>query len=69
MQLVKDRWEGNNSVDILQKVQQCGEKLEIWGKEITRNFSRRIKACKAEIRILRNRRDDQATARFKEVKK
>ncbi|KAL8124336.1 hypothetical protein AgCh_012113 [Apium graveolens] len=43
MQIVKDNWEVNEDSSIVYKVQQCGEKLEVWGREVTGCFSKRIK--------------------------
>lgn len=45
-QLVKYGWEGDNELSIQQKVKVCVNNLAIWGKEITENFSGRIKSCK-----------------------
>lgn len=33
-QIVKKNWEGDN-IDILQKIKQCCESLDTWGREIT----------------------------------
>lgn len=67
-QIVKDSWELNSSDHIMQRIQQCGERLESWGKNLTRDFSKRIKNCKIELQQLRNRRDEQSVLRYKEVK-
>lgn len=67
--LVKDGWENSSSIGVQEKVKQCGEKLEAWGKELTNNFSSIIKACKTELKQLRNRRDNVSTEKYKEVKK
>ncbi|KAL8146387.1 hypothetical protein AgCh_004217 [Apium graveolens] len=32
-QLVKENWEANSERNILQKIQACGEELDVWGKE------------------------------------
>lgn len=42
-QLVKDTWKEQDESDILQKVYKCGEKLEVWGREVTGNFNKRIR--------------------------
>lgn len=34
-QVVKDVWDSNINLDIMQKIKQCGERLEVWGKEVT----------------------------------
>lgn len=68
-QIVKDNWEGSKDLDIMQKIKQCGKRLDLWGKDVTCNFSTRIKKCKVELKQLRNRRDTQSLQRYNEVKK
>lgn len=68
-QIVKDSWEYSSHGNILQKIQQCGERLEIWGKDVTGNFGQRIKSCKMELKQLRNKRDTQSVLMYNEVKK
>lgn len=66
-QIVRENWE-DDTVHILQKVKQCGESLGQWGKEITSCFGKRIRECKARLKILRGRRDASSIQEFKEVK-
>lgn len=51
-QIVKNNWEEDSVQNIMHKVQQCGESLEMWGKEITCCFSKRIKECKLRLKQL-----------------
>lgn len=67
--LVNDNWEGNKSMNIQQKIKICSEKLELWGREVTGKFGCYIKACKAQLHLLRNKGDSAALERFREVKK
>ncbi|XP_074377107.1 uncharacterized protein LOC141718627 [Apium graveolens] len=67
MQIVKDNWEVNEDSSIVYKVQQCGEKLEVWGREVTGCFSKRIKECKMQLKQYRNGRDVQSLQRYKEA--
>lgn len=59
-QIVKDKWEYDRAANITHKVQQCVEKLAVWGREITGCFSKKIKECKLEMKQLRSRRDEQS---------
>lgn len=68
-QIVKDCWEEDNSCNILQKVNKCAENLDVWGREITGYFSRRIKECKIKLKSLRNKRDAHSVAEFANAKK
>ncbi|XP_074337027.1 uncharacterized protein LOC141674204 [Apium graveolens] len=45
-QIIKDGWYVNSDGSIQQKVKACNETLAVWGKEVTGNFSKRIKKCK-----------------------
>lgn len=67
-QIVRDGWTGNGNVDIQQKVQICSEMLAVWGKEITRNFSGRIKECKGELKKFRSSKDEDSKAKYKAAK-
>ncbi|XP_074347517.1 uncharacterized protein LOC141686377 [Apium graveolens] len=51
--IVRDGWSGEVDNNILQKIKICSQNLAVWGKEITGNFSGRIKACKAEMKQFR----------------
>lgn len=68
-QLIRDSWTEGTSLEIQQKVKRCGEKLLVWGKELTNNFSGCIKDCKKELKRLRNKRDILAQERYKEERK
>lgn len=67
-QLVRDSWEGYDVANIREKVLQCGQNLEVWGREVTWNFGKRIKEYKLELKKLRNKTDEKSLERFKEVK-
>ncbi|XP_074336782.1 uncharacterized protein LOC141673954 [Apium graveolens] len=69
LEVVKDSWEENSKSDIQEKVKLCGEKLLVWGKEITGDFAKRIRECKVELKQWRGRRDTQAVQNYKEMKK
>lgn len=57
-QLVVECWEGEDGIDIQEKIKNCGDSLSQWGKEITGKFSDRIRGCKLEMKKLRKRRDE-----------
>lgn len=67
-QIVKDNWEVDRNHNILQKIGLCGESLEVWGKEITGCFNRRIRNCKIRLQQLRRATDAQSTKLYKEAK-
>lgn len=67
-QLVKDSWEANSEVDILQKIQFCGEELDVWGREVTGCFSKRIRECKAKLKQFRNGQDTDSISSYNEAK-
>ncbi|XP_074353527.1 uncharacterized protein LOC141703748 [Apium graveolens] len=68
-QLVKDNWEGDSGLSIQQKVQLCGDKLALWGKEVTSNFSGRIRTLKEDLRRYRGKRDTEGLKRYNEASK
>ena len=68
-QLVKDNWEGDNVLSIQQKVQLCGDKLALWGKEVTSNFSGRIRTCKEDTKRYRGKRDVESLEKYNEARK
>ena len=67
-QIVHDSWEDAAEHDIVTKVRQCGESLQIWGREITGCFNRRIKECKLRLKQLRSARDDHSMEQYKDAK-
>lgn len=67
-QIVKDNWEVGGTQSIIQKVRHCSESLEVWGREITGCFSKRIKECKSMLKQLRGARDGQSIEKYKEMK-
>uniref|UniRef100_A0A803NSN9 Reverse transcriptase domain-containing protein n=1 Tax=Cannabis sativa TaxID=3483 RepID=A0A803NSN9_CANSA len=40
--------------------------IDLWGKEITGNFRRRIRECNSELKLLKNKKDDISVARYNE---
>lgn len=68
-QLVRERWQYSGGRGIQEKIQICREKLAMWGKKVTRNFGKRIKDCKYELKQLRNKFDIQEHVRYTEVRK
>lgn len=68
-QLVEGSWQENSNHDIQTKMKMCSEKLEVWGREITDDFASNIKACKAELRCLRDKEDSHSVTKYEEVKK
>lgn len=65
--LIIDRWESSGA-GIQKKIKFCGEKLYEWGKEVTSNFGGRIKSCKNEVKMLREKIDSQSQEQYKEEK-
>lgn len=68
-QIVKSCWDDEENGNVMQRVQRCAESLDIWGREITGCFSRRIKECKNRLRVLRDKRDDQSLVEYEEARK
>ncbi|KAL8115300.1 hypothetical protein AgCh_021954 [Apium graveolens] len=68
-QLTRDIWERFADWDINLKIMKCGEQLLEWGRELTANFSGRIKKAKEEIKTLRHKRDIHSQERFNATKK
>lgn len=66
--IIKGCWEDEVTSDVLQKIRNCANSLEIWGREITSCFSKLIKSCKTKLRLLRNKRDDRSVAEYEEAK-
>lgn len=67
--IIKDCWETEEHSDMTRKLKCCADSLEIWGREITCCFSRRIKECKSKLKGLRDKRDTQSVAEFDSIKK
>ncbi|XP_074337161.1 uncharacterized protein LOC141674332 [Apium graveolens] len=51
--LVQDGWYSDSGASIFQKLKCCSKKLAIWGREVTGNFSGRIKSCKVAMQQYR----------------
>ncbi|KAL8098348.1 hypothetical protein AgCh_031201 [Apium graveolens] len=68
-QIIKDRWEEDNSSHVATKVKKCAESLEVWGREITNCFGKRIKECKLRMRMVGNKRDPESIAEFDSARK
>lgn len=67
-QIIKDRWEEENDINVSQKVKKCAESLEVWGREITGCFGRRIKECKIKLKELCQKRYPQSISEFESTK-
>lgn len=68
-QIIKDRWEEDIHCNVSQKVRKCAESLEIWGRELTSCFGKRIKECKIKLKALRQKRDPQSVEDYESTKK
>lgn len=68
-QIIKDGWAVENIGDIMQKMKCCAESLEVWGREITGCFSKRIKDCKNILKLLRDKTDAQSITAYESAKK
>ncbi|XP_074342276.1 uncharacterized protein LOC141679766 [Apium graveolens] len=66
--LVRDGWESNPLLNVQEKIKICGESLSIWGKEITGNFSGRIKECKKELKRFRGGKDAWTIGKYAEAR-
>lgn len=55
--IVMHCWDSNKNSEFSHKLQVCQAQLEVWGKEITRNFTQRICECKHKLKHLKPRRD------------
>lgn len=68
-QIIKDCWEEDNSSHVVTKVKKCAESLEVWGREITNCFGKRINECKLRMRMVRNKRDPESIIEFDSARK
>ncbi|XP_074347311.1 uncharacterized protein LOC141686156 [Apium graveolens] len=68
-QIIKDGWYGGQEVAVQEKIRRCSEKLMVWGREITGNFSGRIKECKKELERYKAGRDEVSIERYKDAKR
>uniref|UniRef100_A0A803P4M6 Zinc knuckle CX2CX4HX4C domain-containing protein n=1 Tax=Cannabis sativa TaxID=3483 RepID=A0A803P4M6_CANSA len=68
-EIVKSCWNDDNNNDIFAKINSCAIALAAWGKEITGNFNKRIKKCRAELKLLKNKRDELSVSKYSDVKK
>ncbi|XP_030478041.1 uncharacterized protein LOC115695088 [Cannabis sativa] len=64
-QLIEDCWDDSGDVEVQQKIQRCGQRLVVWGKEFTGNFKERIQQCKNEVQKWKLGRDDTSVANYK----
>ncbi|XP_074323131.1 uncharacterized protein LOC141660071 [Apium graveolens] len=53
--IIKDQWEEDIHYSVSQKVKKCADSLDIWGREITSCFGKRIKECKIKLNALRQK--------------
>lgn len=53
----------------MHKLSNCAESLQVWGREITGCFQKRIKDCKCKLKLLRNKRDTQSVEEYEATKK
>lgn len=67
-EIVKDCWNADEGGSIFTKLNLCATKLASWGKEITENFTKRIRWCKGEMKKLKQRRDAGSVQQFGELK-
>ncbi|XP_074325825.1 uncharacterized protein LOC141663875 [Apium graveolens] len=67
-QIIKDCWEEDDNSSITKKLAKCAESLQIWGREITGCFSSRIRDCKAKLKILRGKNDNQSLVEYENAK-
>lgn len=67
-QITKNCWEAGRNGSVSQKVSSRADSLEVWGKEITNCFGKRIKECKVLLKSLRNKRDTQSTDEYARTK-
>lgn len=67
--IIKDGWKGDREVTIQEKIKSCSEKLAVWGKEITGNFSGWIKACKVELTRYMEGKDDLSVERYENARR
>uniref|UniRef100_A0A803Q5L9 CCHC-type domain-containing protein n=1 Tax=Cannabis sativa TaxID=3483 RepID=A0A803Q5L9_CANSA len=67
LQLVKDTWELLSGSSVMEKINYCGEKLLVWGKDYSRNFKERIQGCKAEVRRWKKGRDAVSVENYKKA--
>lgn len=67
-QLVKDSWEASCEFNITQKVKSRGEQLDVWEREITGCFRKRIRECKAQLKQLRSCQDAVSVFKYADVR-
>ncbi|XP_074337163.1 uncharacterized protein LOC141674333 [Apium graveolens] len=66
--LVQDGWYSDSGASIFQKLKCCSKKLAIWGREVTGNFSGRIKSCKVAMQQYRGGRDVDSKEKYREAR-
>ncbi|XP_074323477.1 uncharacterized protein LOC141660391 [Apium graveolens] len=67
-QIIKDKWVGEEDSNVMRSVKSCAEGLDVWGKEITSCFSKRIRDCKLRLKSLRGKRYPSSVAEYDKVK-
>lgn len=68
-QIIKDYWEDESVENVNQKIRKCAENLDVWGREITSCFVKRIKDCKIRLKALRCKRDSQSMIEYERTRK
>ncbi|KAM6544160.1 hypothetical protein CsatB_008607 [Cannabis sativa] len=61
-------WVGSGHTSIQRKIQECGEVLERWGRDITGSFKSRIAQCKNRIKSTKWGRDSASIQVHQEAK-
>lgn len=57
-EIVTQAWDRTSGMDVLTRIDCCGQDIWRWGKIYNRDFQRRIDLCKRKLDSLRLRRDD-----------
>lgn len=68
-QIIRECWDCEANISIVQRINRCAESLDVWGKEVTGCFNKRIRECKIMLKKWRDKRDSYAVEEFDKARK
>ncbi|KAL8124753.1 hypothetical protein AgCh_012418 [Apium graveolens] len=66
-QIMEEVWYRFQDRPMQEKIVECAEILQVWGKEITGSFKSRINQCKNIMRRAKGRRDNNSVKEYQEA--
>lgn len=62
--VVRNGWETNADLEIMEKIRLCGVRLQEWGGGVSNEYKFKLQNCRIMLRKLRSRRDVQGVQSY-----